>query len=369
VRILLAFTGGRGHVEPLLPLAHAAAAAGHTVAIAGRPSILPAVEALGFEVFATEPPAAPPQRLPLQPLDPEREARDFRDGFVGRSRERAPGVEALCREWKPDVVVGEEAHYGALVAAERLGLPFASVVVLAAGTLGTRELIRGPLNEVRAEHGLPPDPEASLLSRQLVLAPLPPGYRDPAFPLPPATTHYRPFTHEPSPDDGAESVYVTLGTVFNLESGDLFTRVLAGVGELPVDVVATVGDGIDPGELGPLPSRIRVERFVPQAEVMAHSSIVVSHGGSGSVLGALAHGLPQVLIPMGADQPLNAGRCGELGLARVLDPVAATPEDIRDAVAEVLADRSYRDAAEALQAEFAALPGLEHAVERIERLR
>jgi UDP:flavonoid glycosyltransferase YjiC (YdhE family) len=368
VRILFAFTGGRGHVEPLLPLADAARAAGHTVAIGGRESILPAVEQLGFETHATEP-GLVAQRLPLQPLDPEREARDFRDGFVARSRERAPGVEALCRDWKPDVVVGEEAHYGALVAAERLGLPFASVVVLAAGTLGTRELIAAPLNEVRAEHGLPPDPTASMLSRQLVLAPLPPSYRDPGFPLPAATMHYRPFERAPVPHAGVETVYVTLGTVFNLESGDLFARVLAGVSDVSVDVVATVGDGIDPSELGPLPSRIRVERFVPQAEVMAHSSIVVSHGGSGSVLGALAHGLPQVLIPMGADQPLNAARCQELGIARVLDPVAATPGSIRAAVSEVLADRSYRAAAARLQAEFAALPGPGHAVQLLEGLR
>lgn len=368
MRVLFTFTGGRGHLEPLLPLAEAARAAGHTVAIGGRESILPSVERLGFDTHATEP-ALVAQRLPLQPLDPEREARDFRDGFVARSRERAPGVEALCRDWKPDVVVGEEAHYGALVAAERLGIPFASVVVLAAGTLGTRELIAGPLNDVRAEHGLPPDEEASMLSRRLVLAPLPPSYRDPAFPLPAATAHYRPFERLPRRHDGTPSVYVTLGTVFNLESGDLFARVLAGVRELPVEVVATVGDGIDPAELGKLPAQIRVERFLPQAEVLPRSSVVVSHGGSGSVLGSLAHGLPQVLIPMGADQPLNADRCAELGLARVLDPVTATPQEIGDAVADVLADRSYRDAARALQAEFAALPGPERAVELIEGLR
>ena len=54
VRVLFTFTGGRGHVEPLIPIAHAAKAAGHTVAFAGRPSILPAVEALGFGVFPTE---------------------------------------------------------------------------------------------------------------------------------------------------------------------------------------------------------------------------------------------------------------------------------------------------------------------------
>ena len=290
MRILFAFTGGRGHVEPLLPLAHAAAAAGHTVAFGGRPSILPAVEELGFEAYPTEPARKPPERIPLQPLDPEREARDFRDGFVLRARERAPGVEALCRDWRPDVLVGEETHYGALLAAERLGLPFASVLVLAAGTLGTPELIGGPVNEVRTELGLPADPGATMLSNRLVLAPLPPRYRDPAFPLPAATVHYRPFERVPQRHDGTPSVYVTLGTVFNLESGDLFARVLAGVRELAVEVVATVGDGIEPAELGELPAHFRVERFVPQAEILPRSSVVVSHGGSGSVLGSLAHG-------------------------------------------------------------------------------
>jgi UDP:flavonoid glycosyltransferase YjiC (YdhE family) len=368
VRILFAFTGGRGHLEPLLPLAEAARAAGHMVAFGGRETVLPVARQLGFDAHATEP-GQTPQRVPLQPLDPEREARDFRDGFVLRARERAPGVEALCRDWRPDVVVGEEAHFGALLAAELLELPFASLVVLAAGTLATRELVAEPLNDIRAEYALPPDLEASLLSRQLVLAPLPPSYRDPAFPLPAWTGHYRPFERPPAHHDGAETVYVTLGTVFNLESGDLFARVLAGVAELPVEVVATVGDGIDPAELGPLLPNVRVDGFVPQAEILPRSSAIVSHAGSGSVLGALAHGLPQVLIPMGADQPLNAARCEELGLARVLDPVAASPGDIRDAVAEVLRGRSYRDAVQAFTAEFAALPGPDHAVELIERLR
>ena len=254
MRILFAFTGGRGHLEPLLPLAKAASAAGHTVAFGGRESVLPVVQQLGFDAHATEP-ALIPQRVPLQPLDPEREARDFRDGFVLRARERAPGVEALYRDWKPDVVVGEEAHYGALLAAERLGLPFVSVVVLAAGTLATRELVAAPVNEVPAELGLPPDPEASLLSLRLVLAPLPPRYRDPAFPLPSVTTYFRPFDALPAPHDDPARVYVTLGTVFNLESGDLFSRVLAGMAELPVEVVATTGAEIDPAELGPLPPR------------------------------------------------------------------------------------------------------------------
>ena len=369
MRILFAFTGGRGHLEPLLPLAEAARTAGHVVAFGGRGSILPVARQLGFDTFATEPVAKPPERRPLQPLDPDREARDFREGFVLRSRDRIPGVEALCREWKPDVVVGEEAHYGALAVSERLEIPFASVVVLAAGTLAMAELIAEPLNEVRAERGLPPDPSASMLSRSLVLAPLPPSFRDPAHPLPESTAYFRPFEQTPPLYDGPPRVYFTLGTVFNLESGDLLSRVLAGLAELGVEVVATVGAGIDPGELGPLPPQVRVERFVPQAEIIAVCSAVVSHGGSGSVLGALAHGVPQVLIPMGADQPLNATRSEELGIARVLDPVAATPEDIRAAVSAVLEQPGYRAAARRLRSEFAALPGPEHAVTLLEGLR
>jgi UDP:flavonoid glycosyltransferase YjiC (YdhE family) len=71
---------------------------------------------------------------------------------------------------------------------------------------------------------------------------------------------------------------------------------------------------------------------------------------------------------MGADQPLNGARAEALGIARVLDPVAATPADVRDAVAAVLDEPGYRAAARRLQREFGALPGPEHAVELLERL-
>ena len=109
------------------------------------------------------------------------------------------------------------------------------------------------------------------------------------------------------------TVYFTLGTVYNMESGDLFQRVMAGLRDLAADVIVTVGRDLDPDELGPQPPNVHIERFVPQAELLPHCDLVVSHAGSGSVLGALAHGLPMVLIPIGADQPLNAARCRDAG--------------------------------------------------------
>jgi MGT family glycosyltransferase len=163
-------------------------------------------------------------------------------------------------------------------------------------------------------------------------------------------------------------VYFTLGTVFNVECGDLFGRVVAGLRELPIHLVVTVGRDVDPAELGPQPANVRVERFVPQAELLPRSSLVVSHGGSGSVMGALAHGLPMLLLPIGADQPLNALRCEALGVGRSLDALLADPPTVRAAAASVLADPSYRRAAERMRDEIAALPEPASAVALLERL-
>lgn len=371
MRILFAFVGGRGHLEPLVPFARAAEDAGHTVAFAAPPLLVPTVEALGFDAFGVGPDAAhsPPERIALREVDLEREEREFGERFAGRgARIRAIGTVALCADWEPDVVVCEETDFGATVAAERLGLPYATVLVIAAGSLVRADIVAEPLNKLRAEHGLPPDPALAMPSRYLVLSPFPPSFRDPAFPLPATAHSIRLHTPEPAPSAGSPVVYFTLGTIFNLESGDLFERVLAGLGELPIEVVATVGSQIDPGELGPLPANVRVEQYVAQSEVLARSGAVVSHGGSGTVVAALAHGLPQVVLPMGADQPLNAARCEKLGVGVVLDAVTATPEAVREAVSVVLSDPAYRSAAERIRDEIAALPGPAYAVTLLEQL-
>jgi MGT family glycosyltransferase len=217
-----------------------------------------------------------------------------------------------------------------------------------------------------------------MLSRYLVLSPFPPSLRDPAFPLP-ATAHpLHPLVLEAATDatappwiaylSPAPTVYFTLGTVFNLESGDLFSRVLAGLRDLPVNLIVTVGPHMDPAEFGPQPAHVRIEQYIPQALLLPHCDVVVSHAGSGSLIGALAHGLPSLLIPMGADQPLNAARCQALGAAHVLDAVTLTSASAREAVSALLADPKYRRAAKRLHDEIVALPGPDHAVTLLERL-
>lgn len=381
MRILFGFVGGYGHCDALVPIARAADAAGHVVAFTGKPAMVPAVEAAGFTVFATgvDVGSTMSDRIPLRRFDIEREEAVIREGFAGRRvRNRTEGLLARCADWQPDLIVCDEVDYGAMIVAEYRGLPYATVLVIAAGSFVRRDLIANPLNQLRAEYGLPDDPNLEMLSRFLVVSPCPPRFRDPTSPLPATAYSIRPTALSAVSDGAAPdwragladvpTVYVTLGTEFNRESGDLFTRVLTGLHGLGVNVVVTVGHGVDPAELGTQPDDVRVERYLPQASVLARCHLVVSHGGSGTVIGALAYGVPQVVLPMGADQALNGGRCEQLGVGRMLDAVDATPVLIRDTVSSMLADGAVRRAAERFRDECRALPATEHAVVRLELL-
>jgi UDP:flavonoid glycosyltransferase YjiC (YdhE family) len=369
VRLLFTFAGGEGHLQPLLPIARAAAARGHEVGVSGAASIGPVVESAGLD-FVPSGPDVVPRRVALQPVDLEHEYRVLREAYAGRfARARAADLVALCARRRPDVVVRDEVDFGAAVAAERLVIPHASVLVNASGRLVSAARVAGPLDELRAAHGLAGDQALEMLSRHLVLSPFPASFRDPADPLPPTAVSFR--ASEPPPavaEPGRPLAYVTLGTIFNTESGNLLGRVVEGVRELPLDVVVTVGRTLDPAELGPQPANVRVERYVPQSQLLPRCAVAVTHGGSGSVAGALAHGVPLVCVPLGADQPLNAARCVAVGAGLSLDALALTPEMAAAAVREVLAEPRHRRAAERLQVELAAQPPVSHAVELIERL-
>lgn len=352
MRFLFSFPGGAGHFEPLAPVARALGAAGHAVAFATHPRMVPIVAERGFAAFpAMAGEAGPRPRKPLLEVSMERERRDLREKFAAVSGRRTDGILAL--DWRPDAIVRDESDFSAVFAAELLGVPWATVLVLATDELIRLDELAGTLDVVRASYGLPP---VESLDGGLVLSPFPPSLR--------AAEHALRFgpTGHGDPDG---HVYFTLGTEFNVECGDLFERVLEGLAGY--EAIVTVGPDRDPAELSPAPG-IRVERYVAQAEVLPRCRAVISHGGSGSVLGALAHGLPMVLIPMGADQPLTAARVEALGAARVLDPVRATPDDVRAALAAVLEQPGYRAAAERMRDELEALPGVERSVELLTRL-
>ncbi len=312
---------------------------------------------------------------PLSPTDRRAAEVEFAENFADKgARRHATAIQACIREWRPDVIVRDEADFGSAIAAEVQGIPTATVLVLAAGLLISPELVAPPLAILRAEHDLAPDPDLSMLSKGLVLSPFPPSFRSPdsPLPLPDTTFSFRsgppvPLSSLP-PRPSKKQVYVTLGTVFNSGSGDLFERLLAGLAGVDAEVLVTVGTDIDPAAFGTQPSHLRVERFVPQEDVLRITDLVVSHGGSGSLAAALAHGVPSVLIPLGADQPHNAARAEELGLARTLDAATVSPETIRQSVNDALHDSATVDRTRQVAEEIGSLPNVEQTVPLLEKL-
>ena len=148
----------------------------------------------------------------------------------------------------------------------------------------------------------------------------------------------------------------------------IHAAILNGLREEPIALIVTVGRDQDPAGFGPQPPHIHLERYVPQSVLFPFCDLVINHGGSGTVMTALDHGLPMVIIPLAADQPDNARRCVTLGVARVVAADERSPRAIRDAVRAVLGDAGYRRRAMQMRAESERLPGPDHAVAWLERL-
>jgi hypothetical protein len=306
---------------------------------------------------------APPGIVSLAEPDPDRELLVLRDGFAGRTaRLRARDALVVCEQERPDLVIADELDFGTLVAAEVHGIPRVVVIVTAAGDFVATEVIAEPLAAVRASFGLPADGLAMTLG-DAVVAPVPSTFRDPDSPLPATTRWMRPAVLDTAPSPpiwrtagDLPHVHVTLGTIFNMESGDLFVRLIDAVASVAAEVIITVGNDIEPSTFGAPPPHVQVERFLPPTAVFPGADLVISHGGSGTVVSSLACGATQLLLPMGADQPNNARRCEALGIGVALDPMRATPSEIAAEVVRLLNDDRCRAHARALADEAAQLP-------------
>ena len=175
----------------------------------------------------------------------------------------------------------------------------------------------------------------------------------------------------PLPDwwDGAGGplVYLTFGSEAGRQpmAAPAYRAALDAMDGLGARVLTTVGRGADIDAFAPVPANVHVEPWVPQADVLAHAAAVVCHGGSGTTLGALAAGRPLVVVPLFADQPLNAERVADAGAGRSAPPER---EAIRAAAERVLAEPPFEQRAAAIADEMARQPPAEAAVSELERL-
>jgi UDP:flavonoid glycosyltransferase YjiC (YdhE family) len=380
VRILVTTTPGHGHVHPMVPLARALAARGHEVTWAAAAD---ACARLRAEGFAAEPAGLPDgeglaafaERFPEIVRLPaaERPERMFQAYFGGvRAGPMLRDLMPVARRLRPHLVVSEQAELAGPIVAAAAGVPgvthgFGRLLppgrVAAAGEV-VADLWRGC--------GLEPRPYAGTYDA-MYLDIYPPGMRGAEPGHVRAVQPLRPVAFGGSGADGDADlpegpeplVYITFGTVA-MHLGPLAAAVEA-VRALPVRAVVTVGRGHDPDDLGRQPPNVRVAGYVPQTAILPRCAAVVSHGGSGTFLAALGLGIPQVLLPQGADQFLNAEAGAASGAARVVPPDRADVATIRAAVEEALGDLSVRAAAERMAAEIRAMPSPDEVAEVLER--
>jgi UDP:flavonoid glycosyltransferase YjiC (YdhE family) len=377
MRLLFATTRGAGHVGPLIPFARAAAAAGHDVLFAGPGSARNAVQRAGFAFAEVGEPGRPEAERAWAPVWSNETSPGMavvvQDLFIGlHARLALPGMLDAAVRFRPDVIVRETLEFSSALVAERLAIPQVRVGVHLDSDTDADPRLLGvatpALDALRPELGLRPDPEATAIreSPVLTLAPASTSGTAPALRFRDAAP--APQAALPRWSDAAHPlVYASFGSeaAASHHFPGLYRRAALALAELPVRTLLTIGDRRDPVELGPLPASVRVERWVPQAAVMAQASAMVGHGGSGSTLMGLAAGVPQALVPLFVDGPANARRVAELGAGLAVEPGS---DRLAPAVGELLTDPGHRAAAAAVAAEIRALPPVDDAVAALEAL-
>jgi UDP:flavonoid glycosyltransferase YjiC (YdhE family) len=380
-RVMFSCVGTYGHFRPLVPLARAFVEAGHDVVFVTSASFAERVEAAGFPVLAAGIDEVElnarfaPFRAELLKLPPgERRPFIFSERFAAiEAPAKVVGLRAAASSWQPDLLVHESADLAAPLVAAVLGVPTAHQGFGRLVPAACFERAAVETGALWRDAGLSPEPLGGVF-RGVYLDICPPSLQSESVPVGVRVEPLRP-TYPADRNDvlppwiaylpERPTVYVTLGTVFNDLS--VFRVVLDALADLDCNLIATIGHDNDPGALGPLPANATVEQYIAQSLLLPWCALTVGHGGSGSVLGALAEGLPMLLLPQGADQFENAARCRELGVARVLMPDELTVEAVRSAAIAVLEEPSYTDRAHDLASEIAAMPAPAELVPRLVR--
>ena len=371
MRVLFSSTSGHGHVLPMVPLAQAFRAAGHDVLWATAAHAVPLVSAVGIEAVAAGAHGEGEAALrgavfrEAAELPGERRAAFVFPRMFGEALTPPMVTDLLgvAETWRPDLLVHEHAELAAPLVAERFGLPS---VTHSFGTAVPKPILddtRERLAGLWRAHGLE-IPAYAGCYRAGYLDICPPSVQTVPVDHIPDVRPQRPVAEAGVVPPPAEPLlYVTLGTVHN--RSELLRRLVTAVAGLPVQVLVATGPAVDPAALGEVPDHVQVEAWVDQPAVLGRASAVVSHGGSGTFLGALARGLPQLCLPQAADQFRNAEGGSRAGAALVLGPAEVTAEAVRDAAGRLLDDPELRAAAQRVAEEMARMPGPYDVVEQL----
>ena len=376
MRLLFVSRPGLGHILPLLPIAGAAKGAGHDVRFATSADLAPVPASHGFpvDIVGLSDTGAIPQALVAEkPARSDIRKFVFTKFFAGIELEpRLRDIEAKCLPQRPDAILHDIAELASPVAAAIARIPLVTVGFGPLLDPAVAEVAGTAAEPARRARGLTV-PKWAGLYRDLYVDPCPPLLQVPAIADLPVVQSMGPGPRAAAAppdwigDVKAPLVYVTMGTIFNRDHR-VFRIILEALHRLPVEVVMTVGRNNDPAAFGPIPKTTRIFQYVPQDALLPHCRAVVAHGGSGTLLGTLAHGVPLVLLPQSADQFYNASRAVPADLALSLTPEEATVDAIAAAMARILDEPSFAEAARRAANQLTSMPGPNEIVRTIERL-
>jgi zeaxanthin glucosyltransferase len=166
---------------------------------------------------------------------------------------------------------------------------------------------------------------------------------------------------------GEPLIYASMGTILNGRL-DVFRTIAAALGKhKDLQLVLSVGDQVDPDQIGPVPKNAIIVRRAPQLELLQQTSVCITHAGLNTVLESLAQGVPQVAIPVTYDQPGVAARIADKGTGVVTSLDKLTADHLSTLLNEVLNNSIYRDNAHKLQKAIAEANGLSVAADLIEK--
>jgi MGT family glycosyltransferase len=165
---------------------------------------------------------------------------------------------------------------------------------------------------------------------------------------------------------GKPLIYASMGTVMNGRVEAFRTIVAALAKHKDFQLVLSVGDRVEPDQIGLAPNNAIIVKQAPQLELLKRTSVCVTHAGLNTVLESLAQGVPQVAIPVTFDQPGVAARIADkqTGLVTSLDKLTA--EHLSTLLTEVLSNPTYRANARKLQKAIASANGLSVAADVVE---
>jgi MGT family glycosyltransferase len=373
-----------GRVNPTLPVVAELVRRGHTVTYHTSPAFQAEIEDAGATVHLYP---GGDQPLPDPPLPIT-----LVDGLVRTAIELVPQLLTDLSRIQPDLIVHDNACVWGAVAARELGVPAASSYTTFAfdrqvpsPTRASLDLLQGAkfryfgsflrsrwqLSRRFDTHGLPVVDLGNIrqpLNLVFTSREFQPGAEDfdrsyrfvgPSIGARPADPSF------PVDELRGPVLYASLGTVFDADPWLLrtFATALAPLGGT---VIVSTGQ-TEPAALGTLPPNVIARRFVPQPEVLACAALFITHGGMNSANEALYAGVPLLVVPQGADQPLVARRVVELGAGLSIRAQDVAEDSVRALARRLLEDPRFRAGASTLRAAQHEAGGFLRAADELER--